>query len=58
MAHMGVSVVWDIRDRIADEMRLRKPQADEQRDTALSLRIKDELLCEGVIRDPNLLLEA
>ncbi|MCJ2087796.1 hypothetical protein MKK88_17675 [Methylobacterium sp. E-005] len=47
-----------IRDRIADEMRLRNPQADWERDTALSLRIKDELLCEGAIRNRDLLLEA
>ena len=47
-----------IRDRIADEIRLRKPQADWERDIALSLRIKDELLCEGAIRNRDLLLEA
>jgi hypothetical protein len=47
-----------IRDRIADEMRVRKPQADWERDTALSLRIKDELLCEGGIRNRDLLMEA
>jgi len=47
-----------IRDRIADEMHLRKPQADWERDIALSVRIKDELLCEGVIRDRDLLMEA
>jgi hypothetical protein len=47
-----------IRDRIADEVRLRKPQDDWQRDEALSLRIKDEILCEGAIRDRDLLMEA
>ncbi|GJE49984.1 hypothetical protein GOFOIKOB_3025 [Methylobacterium tardum] len=47
-----------IRDRIADEMHLRKPQADWERDIALSVRIKDELLCEGVIRNRDLLIEA
>ncbi|WP_267428414.1 hypothetical protein [Methylobacterium sp. GC_Met_2] len=47
-----------IRDRIADEMRLRKPRVDWERDTALSLRIKDELLCEGAIRNRDLLMEA
>lgn len=47
-----------IRDRIADEARLRRPQDDWQRDEALSLRIKDEILCEGAIRDRDLLMEA
>ena len=47
-----------IRDRIADEVRLRKPQDAWQRDEALSLRIKDEILCEGAIRDRDLLMEA
>ena len=47
-----------IRDRIADEMRLRKLQTDWERNIALSLRIKDELLCEGAIRNRDLLLEA
>ncbi|MHC2104082.1 hypothetical protein [Methylobacterium sp. CM6246] len=47
-----------IRDRIADEARLRRPQDDWQRDEALSLRIKDEILCEGAIRDRDLLMKA
>lgn len=47
-----------IRDRIADEVRLRQPQDDWQRDESLSLRIKDELLCEGGIRNRALLMEA
>ena len=47
-----------IRDRIANEMRLRNPQADWERDAALSLCIKDELLCEGAIRNRDLLLKA
>lgn len=46
------------RDRIADEMRKRTPRDPSERDTLLSLRIKDEILCEGRILDRDLLLDA
>jgi hypothetical protein len=47
-----------VRDRIAEELRKRVPQNSSERDTILSLRIKDEILCEGRILDRELLLEA
>ncbi|MCJ2125846.1 hypothetical protein [Methylobacterium sp. J-077] len=47
-----------IRDRIADEVRLREPQNEWERSVALSLRIKSEILCEGAIRDRDLFMEA
>lgn len=46
-----------IRDRIADRVRLQNPKSDWERDDRLSLRIKDQLLCEGRILDRDLLLE-
>lgn len=46
------------RDRIADEIRKRTPRDSTERDALLSLRIKDEILCEGRILDRDLLLDA
>jgi len=46
------------RDRISDELRTRQTRSIEERKTLLSIRIKDELLCEGSITDRDLLLEA
>lgn len=46
------------RDRIADELRRRTPQDARERDALLSVRIKEELLCEGRIMDRELLMDA
>ncbi|MCJ2131557.1 hypothetical protein MKK51_22345 [Methylobacterium sp. E-045] len=58
LVDIEASRVANARDRIADEIRKRTPRDPSERDTLLSIRIKDEILCEGRILDRDLLLDA
>lgn len=58
LAHAESKRAERVRFRVVDEIRRRQPRDDGERDTLLSVRIRDELLREGSITDRDLLLEA